>query len=162
MDYQTVYDIGTDRFDWWWWLLGIIVGYAGLLFALLVFRRAQPKVRLLAGIGFLLVSMVGMNFLMDSHFLQRRALSEVAAGKARTVEGTIANFEPDTGGQGGTAIDTFRIGDEGFSYSNSIHRAGFKQTRMNGGPLREGMTVRITYVEMRDHTAITKVEVQPE
>ena len=162
MDYQTVYDIGTDGFDEWWWLLGIVVGFAALLLALLVFPRAQAKHRLLAGIGLLLVSMVGMNFLMGAHFLERRAIAEIAAGKAKTIAGKIANFQPDQGGKGDAAIESFRIGDERFSYSNSIHRAGFKQTRIYGGPLKDGMTVRLTYVEMPDHTAITKVEVQPE
>ena len=64
------------------------------------------------------------------------------AGRAAVVEGVVGNFRPMR-----TGYDTERFTVHGvrFSYSHDIHGLFFNQTTWVGGPIREGLRVRIHY-----------------
>jgi len=46
----------------------------------------------------------------------------------------------------GHAMESFTVSGVPFSYSDYIPKAGFNQTSSHGGPIHEGLPVRIWYV----------------
>lgn len=63
-------------------------------------------------------------------------------GQCQVIEGPIEHFHAGSG-ERGDANDSFDISGSRFSYSDSIVGAGFSQTQARGGPLKEGLRVRI-------------------
>jgi hypothetical protein len=45
----------------------------------------------------------------------------------------------------GHGVESFVVGGKRFQYSDFAMRAGFDETRSHGGPVREGLHVRIHY-----------------
>ena len=68
----------------------------------------------------------------------------LASGKASYVEGTVDNFVPMP--YQGHANESFTVKGVPFSYSDYGVEAGFNQTSSHGGPIRQGLPVRIWYV----------------
>ncbi len=66
-------------------------------------------------------------------------------GQYVVVEGTITNFVPMP--WGGHAKEKFNVNSHHYEYSNFAANAGFNQTQAYGGPLREGLHVRIADVD---------------
>lgn len=77
----------------------------------------------------------------------------VRENRVAVVEGAVANFRPMP--SGGHALEHFCVSGKCFSYSDYSVSAGFNNTNSHGGPIREGLTVRVTYVG----NTITKLEV---
>ena len=69
----------------------------------------------------------------------REALNQ---GQCQVIEGPIEHFHAGNG-ERGDADDSFDIGGSRFSYSDSSVGAGFSQTQARGGPLKNGLRVRI-------------------
>jgi hypothetical protein len=74
-------------------------------------------------------------------------------GQAQVVEGTVKNFVamPATG----HAMEKFCVREACFQYSDFAITAGFNNTASHGGPIKDGLPVRVTYVG----GAIVKLEV---
>ncbi len=68
----------------------------------------------------------------------------LASGKASYVAGTVDNFVPMP--YEGHANETFAATGVFFSYSDYDVDAGFNNTSSHGGPIRQGIPVRIWYV----------------
>lgn len=68
-------------------------------------------------------------------------------GKALKAEGLVEQFNTSNrGGTHGRGVEKFRVGDTWFRYQTALLTAGFNQTQAKGGPMREGLRVRIWYV----------------
>lgn len=74
-------------------------------------------------------------------------------GQVQVVEGPVKNFIPMPAS--GHAMEKFCVRDRCFEYSDFVITAGFNNTASHGGPIREGLPVRVTYVG----SAIVKLEV---
>jgi hypothetical protein len=74
-------------------------------------------------------------------------------GTAQIVEGVVTHFKPMPAT--GHAMERFCVQTTCFSYSDYVVSAGFNNTSSHGGPIREGLPVRVTYVG----AAIIKLEV---
>jgi len=74
-------------------------------------------------------------------------------GRAQVVEGRVINFIPMPAE--GHAMEKFCVQDRCFEYSDFAITAGFNNTASHGGPIKEGLPVRVTYVG----SAIVKLEV---
>jgi hypothetical protein len=70
----------------------------------------------------------------------RAAATALKEGQYSIAEGPVANFVS------GPKQESFTVGNRSFSYSDSIVTAGFRQTASHGGPIHEGLYVRLTYV----------------
>ena len=70
----------------------------------------------------------------------RRAVSALADGRYAVVEGHVTDFveKPKS--------ESFMVDGVRFSYSPYVMTPGFNTPAWDGGPLREGMQVRISYV----------------
>lgn len=78
------------------------------------------------------------------------------SGDFRVEEGIVTKFRPpaDVGGKG---PEQFCVADTCFAYSKYVAYAGFHNTSAHGGPLREGLQVRVTHVG----NAIVRLQIAP-
>jgi len=60
------------------------------------------------------------------------------------VEGTVSRFVPMP--VTGHAMERFCVHDTCFEYSDFVITSGFNNTSSHGGPIREGLPVRVTFV----------------
>jgi hypothetical protein len=82
------------------------------------------------------------------------AKNEYLEGKVGVVEGAVSNFKPGTN-ERGSAYESFCVKGACFTYSDYEESAGFNTMTINGGPIREGLPVRVTFVG----NTIVKLEV---
>jgi hypothetical protein len=63
------------------------------------------------------------------------------------VEGTVRHFAPRASIGLPFSGETFEVGDHRYEYSDFFLHAAFNNTQMHGGPIREGLQVRIHDVD---------------
>ena len=137
--YHLVYDV---RLASWrpnvtpWDVVPFVV--AGLLLAIFSKKRAARIAGIVVAIAVPLAeALAGWREYQDVVAL-RRAL---ARGEAVRVEGTITAFIP--GRSDGHPPESFQLGTRQYEYSPYLVRPGFRWVRGNGGPLRDGLRVRL-------------------
>jgi len=82
------------------------------------------------------------------------AKNEYLQGRAEVVEGTVSNFKPGTNMRG-SAYESFCVKAQCFTYSDYGEQTGFNAMAINGGPVKEGLAIRVTFVG----NTIVKLEV---
>jgi hypothetical protein len=88
------------------------------------------------------------------HWTQRSALvSALREGRTFVVEGRVRDFVPMP--WSGHAHECFRVAETTFCYSDFEVTPGFNNARSHGGPIREGLQVRIHHVD----SVIARLEV---
>lgn len=157
MQYITIFDISQKGLDWF----PGIIGLAFVLFGLGALGSRRPAApRNLAGlipvtIG-LLFGVGAMGFQISNRQHYQRVLAE---GRALVVEGPIENFHPMP--KQGHDSERFTVGGVLFSYTDFSATPAFNNASSHGGPLREGMVVRISYTDSREfggQLAILRIE----
>jgi hypothetical protein len=88
----------------------------------------------------LLLAAVGLPGTLQEY---HRATSDLLEGRYSIVEGPVMDFVPMP--YEGHALESFTVRGHRFSYSDYVVTAGFRNTASHGGPIREGLYVRITY-----------------
>ena len=83
-----------------------------------------------------------------------RLVDASRSAEARVVEGPVSEFRPMPAS--GHAQEHFCVAEACFDYSDFIVTAAFNNTSSHGGPIHEGLPVRVTYVG----NAIVKLEVK--
>ena len=63
------------------------------------------------------------------------------------VEGTVTGFLPL--GSAGQTVESFVVNGHRYEYSGYVWSAGFSNSQSHGGPMRDGMCVRIADVDGR-------------
>lgn len=155
MRYQTVFEMSEKPFDWTF--LGVGLGLTALtaLFtfvSVLKLRAAREEgqdSRVEMGLGLsilcLAFALCWTLFVAYSSWADRARLQKrLRNGEATTVTGIVKDFLPMP--PGGHANERFCVRDECFEYSAYSKTMGFNQTQSEGGPIREGLPVRVTYV----------------
>lgn len=74
---------------------------------------------------------------------QYQLRTDYARGDFDVVEGIVENFDPMP--YQGHKSETFTVDGVKFSYSDFQVTSGFNNTASHGGPIREGLPVRISY-----------------
>src|SRR5580698_2710876 len=88
----------------------------------------------------------------NRYLSMRQAMEQ---GTFKTVEGEVRNFKPMPY-SGGHAYESFEVEGVPFRYSDyDLTDGGFNNTASHGGPIREGLPVRIAY----DGNTILRLEV---
>jgi hypothetical protein len=106
-------------------------------------------------LGFAVVwTVVASAGVLRTHFAAKSALSN---GSAQVVEGVATNFHPEPAA--GHDPERFTVNGVRFSYSYYVLGQGFNQSSSHGGPIREGLQVRIHYVDASTGNNILKLEV---
>lgn len=72
-----------------------------------------------------------------------RAKKDYLNGKYAVAEGTVSNFHPMP--SSGHGEETFSVNGVRFSYSDYVIVPCFNKTASHGGPMHEGLRVRIAY-----------------
>ena len=160
MEYRTVFDIATAGYKSWdfpaFGLLFITIG------AILVANRTSlpgwwgrsPRASNVFAFFFLSFALLWTLITFVSTYGQYSSLTKsVSNGGARIVEGVVTNFKPMP--VTGHAMEKFCVSDACFEYSDYVIVGGFNNTASHGGPIREGLSVRVTYVG----NSILKLEV---
>jgi len=150
MDYVTVFDASAFL------LKGIVFVVPGLVLSLvgavLVFRpaaleavgfRRPMKWPIFNWLFFLLA--VAWTAIAGTTIISRSldASEALHGGKCEVVEGRVENFHPMP--SGGHDTERFEVNGTHFSYSDFMVTAGFNNAASHGGPIREGLQVRICH-----------------
>ena len=116
-------------------------------------------------IGLVLLTIWGVADAMTRPTAETQLSAAVQSGKGHTVEGPVEQFVP--GSFVSKRPESFIVNGIGFHYSEGIDFGGFNETAERGGPMHEGLQVRIEYVRSNDvfpqaidiGNVITRIEV---
>jgi hypothetical protein len=107
-------------------------------------------------ISLFMLSLIGM--LISRRTTEHRLVQSMYQAKTLPmVEGRVEGFVP--GGLNGHTAESFSVSGVGFSYSVPIFDGGFHQIQALGGPIREGLRVRIYYLPASRENKIVRIEV---
>ena|SRR5215204_11577 len=161
MNYQVAYDIQNVMYPGWWIFgmgilffavgLGIIFfGDTKVLDSIIESSTKQRVVMPILSCVFGSLT-IGGGIINYSNFANLR--SAARNGSSEIVEGKVEQFVPMP--YGGHARETFIVNERYFSYSDYDLTRGFNNTQSHGGPIKEGLQVRITHVD----GSIVKLEI---
>jgi hypothetical protein len=161
MDYQVAYDIQEVMYPGWWIFgvgilffsvgLGIILfGDSKLLNSIIESSSKQRVVMPIIGCIFGAL-WIGLGIINYSNFANLRTAAR--DGSTEIVEGKVEQFVPMP--YEGHAQETFIVNGRYFAYSDYDQTKGFNRTQSHGGPMKEGLQVRITHVD----GSIVKLEI---
>jgi len=121
---------------------GAVGLFLGLLLVVIAWQRRDRAPRVLA-LGFLAVwvGVCAVNAVSDSR-ANRAACTALGSGRALTAEGTVTDFSALP--SDGRGFETFRLGGVAFRISPG-RGAALRRVSANGGPIRSGRKVRVTY-----------------
>jgi hypothetical protein len=145
--YRVVFDITKDArpndIAGGWFTAALLLAAGIVLF---VVRRKLPAIlrvwfpALVVAFGILgIVSLLFRNVPQPSELA-----AAYRAGRCDVVEGVVTQFHPMP--VTGHDVESFVVAGKRFRYSDYIHRAGFNQTSSHGGPIHEGVLVRIHFL----------------
>src|SRR5439155_864506 len=78
-----------------------------------------------------------------TYFEYSSLIAAKKTGRVKVVEGTATNFKPMP--VTGHAMERFCVRDACFDYSDYVITGGFNNTTSHGGPIKEGLPIRVTY-----------------
>lgn len=160
MEYQVVFDVASAGYKIWSFpAFGLIFIVAGM--GLVALRRnlpgswgKHPTASNVFAFFFLGFSVLWTATSFVATYLDYSSLSNAEkTNRAEVVEGLVTNFKPMPAS--GHAMERFCVLDKCFEYSDYVITGGFNNTSSHGGPIREGLRVRISYLD----NSIVKLEV---
>jgi hypothetical protein len=147
--YITVFDVTQAGFRQWTFpFVGVLLIAGGLAMRPLVrigiYRPQYPWMmkwfpRLFVGFAIVWTLISFASTFAD----YRGAVSALQDNRARVVEGAVTEFKPIP--YTGKGMESFVVQGVRFKYSNYDVTAGFNTTTAHGGPIREGLPVKIWY-----------------
>jgi hypothetical protein len=163
MYYTTVFEIAQKGLPWGTVSPPLVLTAAFALY-IFVFRKSPRKrdKRYLAIGGLIIIIFlcaIGYAVAIPQYFACRRAYRE---GNFSIVEGRVENFRPMP--FDGHQEESFTVGTSRFSYSDFEDTPGFNRTASHGGPIRQGLLVRISYSDEcsgGNTNCILKLEIAP-
>ena len=147
--YELIFDITREGFRNWWFpafgLFFVALGVVGAMVERHFAARPGRWPRALGVWAFLSFSVLWT--ILSGFFIYRDYARLVRAFEQDTVqyvEGPVQNFIPMPAN--GHGVERFEVGGKRFEYSHNVASAGFNHTSTKGGPIHEGLQVRIGYV----------------
>jgi hypothetical protein len=149
VEYTTVFDVTQTGFRQWSFpAFGLIFVAVGLLLPTLmrlgILRKSPPWMEKWfprVFLGFAIFWTV--TSFLATYTDYRGAVHAMRSQQARFVEGTVSQFIPMP--YTGHAMESFIVQGVRFEYSDYVITAGFNNTTSHGGPIRDGLPVRIWY-----------------
>ncbi len=178
MEYKTFFDVENLDFSWSQFNIRIILLVVSIVAYNIVKRKKQQPISppsyqksitqqifspslqdtlklAIAFFGFFLVFGIGIS-LYDMY----KVKDAIKTGKVKIVTGKVSNYQLEQNPSGKIGTESFYVEDIKFEYSDSETMYRFHQTSLNGGPVHEGMKVRIHYFGMPP--VILKLELSEE
>lgn len=143
-EYVTVFQISQRAPDWPFACIGLLPLIAGavIIWGKRRFKWTQPHwlfAIFSCLFGILWVCIAGSSILhMDSD-----AFIAYQKGDYQMVEGAVTNFHPMP--YEGHQYECFSVQEQRFCYSDYVITPGFHNAASHGGPIRDGLLVRIAY-----------------
>lgn len=162
MSYNVVYD--STRSNLWWWLTESPILILGLLFVWLILRalwrspERPTHQRLLLGTVLVLACVGGLWRLGYRYYVSRHFYRYY--GSYHTIEGGVTNYK--TFSTERSVGERFEVSGVRFGYIDSFQWKCFHKAAANGGPIHEGVPVRISYATLNLAPCIVKLEVARE
>jgi hypothetical protein len=160
MTYKVVFDIVESGYKSWSFpAFGLIFIAIGLF--LVIFRKLisgwwgnHPRARDTFSSFFLWFAVIWTLISFFGTYSEYSNLrSAYKSGNFDVVEGRVTYFMPMP--YSGHAMEKFCVNDHCFEYSDFVVSGSFNNTMSHGGPIREGLPVRVTFVRNK----IIKLEV---
>lgn len=140
-EYRTVFDITRTGVEWWFPAAGAAMALLGL------FEVSNHSGRRSAWRGWLLV-VIGASWAVSfgswELYQRHKLIKAFDTGAYATVEGNVENFDPMPAT--GHRNECFSVRSARFCYSDYVLSPGFHQSASHGGPIRQGLHVRVAYV----------------
>lgn len=148
--YVTVFDVTRRGYkEWSWPVFGLIFVIAGLMLPRLIragiFKKPPPWMAKWFPkffVGFAVLWTVGTFIVTYTDY--RTALDAMRNGRAQVVQGLVTQFRPMP--YSGHVDESFVVQNFKFEYSDYGGTAGFNTTSSHGGPISEGLPVRIWHL----------------
>ncbi len=150
MDYATVFDVTQTGFrQWSFSAFGLIFVAVGLAMPTLMrigfFRKSPPWMekwfpRVFLGFAIFWTLTTFIRTFAD----YQTAVDTMRSNRAQVIEGVVTQFVPMP--YTGHAMESFVVQGVKFCYSDYVITAGFNNTTSRGGPIREGLPVRIWHL----------------
>jgi len=144
MDYHTVFEITRKGFEWW--VLSVFLGVPAI--ALILWRDLRnPGIsfrKLFAYFGMAFFGICGTVAFVGNYRDFEQCKRAYERGNYVVVQGLVHDFQPMP--YEGHANECFAVSDQRFCYSDYAVYPGFNNATSHGGPIREGLPVRISYI----------------
>jgi hypothetical protein len=148
MEYRVVFDVSGRGYEAIPYLGVIVPVLLGLAFGAWAWRARKlptgPQFIPFVFAAVLCGSLAIACFWFLIPFRYAAAAAALHNGTAQVVEGQVENFHPMP--RTGHDTERFTVNGVLFSYSDAELTPGFNQTSSHGGPIREGLDVRIHYI----------------
>ncbi|HKF49751.1 MAG TPA: hypothetical protein VKB38_20490 [Terracidiphilus sp.] len=143
--YRLVFDIAQQGYKWWFPACGLGIIAIGFVFHQLgklgILRRPG---RLFPYFFFGFACFWTIVVFVSTGSEYRRIRSAYRDGHYKVVEGVVTNFQPMP--YSGHQDECFTVELQTFCYSDYSVTPGFNNTASHGGPIYEGLPVRVAYV----------------
>jgi hypothetical protein len=160
MEYRVVFDVSAAGYKAWnFALVGLVFVLVGI--GVVAFRNklggwwathpTASKVFAFFFLGFA-VLWTSVSF-VETYSDYRTLLNAERTNALQVVEGVVSNFNPMP--PTGHTMERFCVAADCFTYSDFVITAGFNNTTSHGGPIRNGLAVRVSHVG----NTIAKLEV---
>jgi hypothetical protein len=156
MEYVTIFDVSQSGYKYWWFDLATMLLISVFIY-FYVKNRKSPSGNFERAAYWLfpalLVFLAIIPMHLDHYFLKQALLE----GRCEMEEGPVTGFVPQTANLGSKS-EKFEVNGTRFRYSYNEFTSGFNQTWVFGGPIRDGLKVRIFYLP-NNQNKIAKLEV---
>jgi hypothetical protein len=143
--YQVAFDLSQKSFQWWFPAFGLIFLGVGAVMIWLGRRNHWPLSRRFVSYFMVVFACLWSGFAFSTMFSEYLSLrSEYRKGQFSVVEGRVTNFHPMP--YEGHQDECFSVQAETFCYSDYAITGGFNNAASHGGPIREGLPVRVSYI----------------
>jgi hypothetical protein len=148
MPYVTVFEVTDKPFQWWFAASGLAIVAFGVVMFLATRKHAASRFR---RAFFLLFFASGLSWSVgaftSTYPEYRQCLAAYRSGHCSLVEGEVEHFQPAP--YDNRQDECFTVQGVQFRYAGNEIQPGFSQTASHGGPIREGLPVRVAYYRGR-------------
>jgi hypothetical protein len=139
MTYQTLFDVAQNGYAAWWFPV------FGLVFTAVAGGLVNWRSRVSYKIGLGLAALWTILAFVVTYRDYRDAVWNLQNGHYAVVEGPVTDFEARPGKGWAQKAESFLVDGKRFEYHGAVVSPGFHQMVSQGGPIRDGLQVRITY-----------------
>lgn len=153
--YHVAFDLYQKGFEWWFPAFGLIFVVIGAVIVWLGRTRNWQRSRTFVGYFMFGFACLWTGVTFSTTFSEYAALrSAYRHSRFSVIEGHVTNFRPMP--YQGHQLECFSVQSQTFCYSDYVVTAGFNNSAAHGGPIREGIPVRVSFVG----TTIVRLEVK--
>lgn len=144
--YITVFQITQKSYPWWFPAFGLIFVFGGIVLVWIGRRwNSQRRAKRVGYIAIVFASLWVLSAFMFTFREYRRCIDAYRSGNYAVVQGQVENFHPMP--YEGHQDECFSVQSQTFCYSDYGVQPGFDRSTSHGGPIHQGLPVRIAYFD---------------